>query len=206
MRMNSNPNQNPGMAWPATPAMRMIWSIHEPRYRAAMTPSGTPTTRVNARASPPSSSVLGSDAWIISRTGRLYRNDRPKSPVSRCPSQLRYWIGSGRSRPYAARSAAISSARKFCAPNINSTGSPGARRKTVNASSVIPKKVGIAWITRLRTNRPISISALALLHPPRFRLGLALAGERARIDALELSGHAQAACSGRTRSCMAAAH
>ena len=42
---------------------------------------------------------IGSDAWIISMTGRLYKNERPKSPVSTCPSQLRYWIGMGWSRP-----------------------------------------------------------------------------------------------------------
>jgi hypothetical protein len=55
-----------------------------------------------------------------------------------------YWTGSGWSSPYAARSAASSSLRRFCAPNSSNTGSPGARRSTMNDTTVTPKNVGTA--------------------------------------------------------------
>src|SRR5438128_8641460 len=99
----------------------------------------------------------------------------------------------GWSSPYADRNAAISSARRLPPPNRISTGSPGASRSTQNEISVIPKNVGIAWITRLRTNLPISYPSVParnqLLNPPRFGLGLALARERAGGDVLDLLVH-----------------
>ena len=89
-----------------------------PRVRQAARPAG----REDARAASPSgmamsiaaamsSRVAGSRDMISPRTGRLVPMEMPQSPVSIWTMYVRYWTGSGRSRPSCSVTRAMSAGR-----------------------------------------------------------------------------------------------
>ena len=73
-----------------------------------------------------SSSVTGRRTLICSITGVRSASDRPRSPRSTLPSQVRYCTTSGRSRPSSCRRPAIASGVASC-PRMTLAGSPGIR-------------------------------------------------------------------------------
>ena len=92
-------NQKSGMAMPNIAPLVATMSVIELRLSAAMTPVAIPKTSDTMKLAAASCIVWGSlDASSVV-TGRLFWKDLPQSPVTIPPSQLRYWIGNGRSSP-----------------------------------------------------------------------------------------------------------
>ncbi len=85
---------------------------------------------------------------FTSRSGYLY--DGPRSPRTMPPTQLRYWIGIGSSRPYFALSREIVAAGSRFS---RSHGPPGAECISVNVMTDTTNRTGMIHRTR-RTMYP----------------------------------------------------
>ena len=88
-----------GTETPATVKPVASTSIGDPRRSAAIVPSGIASRTDQASAAIPNSRVAGRRSVIACTTGWLVRTERPRSPRSAWPIQVRYCSGSGRSRP-----------------------------------------------------------------------------------------------------------
>jgi hypothetical protein len=102
-------------------------SVMEPGRLACAIAIAIPRAKLAARAMLMSSSVFGSASRSTSITGRCLECDHPKSPRNTLPTYLANCSGSGRSRPYNARSSARISSVTFGFSSVSLNGSPGAR-------------------------------------------------------------------------------
>ena len=135
--MKTMPSQNDGVLMLISASTMEARSIQPPRLIAASTPTVIPTTALMRRLAPASSAVAWNRSTISMRTGRWDAIDRPRSPCSTWPSQVTYWMGSGRSRPSSSRRRARSSGRTS-GPRRSCAGSPGARCSARNRTMDTP--------------------------------------------------------------------
>ena len=103
--------------------------------------------RLKQIAAKPSSSVAGRRVKIASLTGCRVRSDRPMSPCRKRPSQLTYWIGIGRSRPYSWRRLAIV-VGSGSSPRSVRIGSPGVSRRSVKIMMLTRSATGTISMSR----------------------------------------------------------
>ena len=98
-KMSMSANQKSGIAIPNIAPLVATISVIELRFRAATTPVTSPNTSETINPAAASCIVCGSREPSSVVTGRLFWKDLPQLPVTMPPSQLRYWMGSGRSSP-----------------------------------------------------------------------------------------------------------
>ena len=108
-----------------------------------------PIGKAITAAAAASSSELPTAPKTSSATGRPEAIERPISPCSRLPTQIRYCTGTGLSKPYAARIAACCSAVASTGMMAVS-GSPGAICTSAKQTTDTPKATGSTRIRRRR--------------------------------------------------------
>ena len=96
-----------------------------------------------------SASVGSSRLATSSATVFLKKNDSPKSPRSRLPSQMKNCVTIGSSSPSRLRMAAICSALAL-SPAMMAAGSPGVRRSIRNTNTATISITGAVAIKRRR--------------------------------------------------------
>ena len=107
---------------------------------AAMSPSGTPMSTATPNASPQMIRVGPREWTIIGPTSPPNDMLSPRSPWMNLPSQRRYWIGSGWSRPNSAFSSAMTSGGSGRPSRFH--GLPGAACMIANATIEAPSTMG----------------------------------------------------------------
>jgi hypothetical protein len=114
-----------------------------PSRRVAETiPAGMPSRSEKATASPVSSSVTGSRSMMSAITGLPVRQEVPRSPWARLPTQIAYCRHHGWSRPKKRLSSAtMAGLTTASAPIICSTTVPGTRRSIRNTITDTPTRV-----------------------------------------------------------------
>ena len=78
--ISPSPTANTGKVMPSIEPIIRPLSTMVPRFAAAVTPSGMAMMKVRIAAATASCSVRGSASITSSKTGRLLRNDVPRSP------------------------------------------------------------------------------------------------------------------------------
>jgi hypothetical protein len=101
--MRSRASQKLGSDAPARDARRMAWSGSRFRYSADMTPAGMAIKSDRRAAGMASCSVKGMRWRISVVTDRRVLYEVPRSPCTALPSQSKYWVINGRSRPSSTR-------------------------------------------------------------------------------------------------------
>nr|CAI0334834.1 hypothetical protein SHINE37_120170 [Rhizobiaceae bacterium] len=153
-RRSSRPSQKVGIdsSTVAVPtkarSVRLFWR------QAAMTPAGTATRLARRTATTTISALTRKRDTTSGSTASSLTIDRPKSPCSTLPAQIRNCCGMDLSRPSSVRISAICSGWAM-SPSMRAAGSPGMKRmsaKTVTDTSAI---VGRAITRRLRMNLSI---------------------------------------------------
>src|SRR6476620_2843339 len=113
-------------------------------------------TTANSSAKNASSTVAGNSVANSCATLSCVVSDVPRSPRSTWPTYDRYWTGSGRSRPNSCSRRERRAGSIPRSPEIFSTGSPGIRWISANASSVTPRNVGTTSARRLSRKASIA--------------------------------------------------
>ena len=83
--MRIRPHQNTGMLLPTVATVITSWSNHEPRFNAAATPSGRPSSNASSSAARASSTVAGKSSANSADTGSRVTRLLPRSPRSNWP-------------------------------------------------------------------------------------------------------------------------
>src|SRR5262245_47543046 len=154
------------------------------------------TPRICAR--PKTKRVVGRRCRISASTLTRLTKEKPQSPFSMEVNQRTYRTSSGSSRPYCARKFMRTSAGTLGLVASSSKGSPGARARMVNRTTLIPIRTGT--VSRRRRKKYLDMSLGRRPGPgPGQSLTLPLAvpvgevpevGVPARdVGALELAGH-----------------
>ena len=147
--IRTRPSQKLGMLAPKIEPTVLSRSTSEFGREAESTPSVTPPTVESSSAVAVSSRVARKRISTSPSTGCRIRMERPRSPWSTWPIQRTYCIGSGSSRPSAARRRATSS-WVACEPSMISAGSPGERCRTRKTTTDTPSSTGTSRSRRRR--------------------------------------------------------
>src|SRR5262245_12398181 len=175
----------------ATPLMSL--SHTRPCRNAATSPSAMPNPKARSDADSARTRLFLSAADTSPSTGRRVTMDFPRSPCTTRPSQRRYWIGSGWSKPYD-RLAASMSALLASTGMTAERGSPGARCTIAKTMTLAPSRVGIVRRSRRPTYAHTTASPLLLpdadggeVHEPGLRRHEAfdLRRERPRVQVVD---------------------
>ena len=135
-----------------------------------MIPAGMPTITASSIAKNASSTVAGNSVVNSPSTGSCVVSDEPRSPVNTCRMYSAYCCGSGRSSPNSRSSRSRRAGSIPRSPDKFSTGSPGIRCISANASSVTPMNVGTISAARRRMKaniRPLLAHAEQRRHTRR---------------------------------------
>jgi len=124
-------------------AAEMAQSIGLRWFTAATMPAGRAMSRVTTSAANASSSVAGMRWARRSETGRLVKNETPRSPRTTLPSHNAYCAGRGWSKPLAARTASMASGVAF-EPAITAAASPGMSRNMPKMRTLDSNTTGMA--------------------------------------------------------------
>jgi len=150
-RISRMPNQKPGSDTPNSETADSARSSQESRFTAAATPSGTATATATSSATSVSSMVAGRRSAMTSKTGRRWKKEMPKSPVSALPRKIRNRVASGRSRPRSWRRLAACSAVARWSASMISTGSPGVSAIIRKTMTLTPSRTTGSWTSRSST-------------------------------------------------------
>ena len=91
----TSPSQNTGNEMPSSPTTMVATSTKLPARRAAVMPSGTPSTTAMNRPLAASAAELGRLSRISSSAGCPVTTDLPRSPVTARATKRPNWTGSG---------------------------------------------------------------------------------------------------------------
>ena len=148
------PSQKFGVEMPNSAAPFAAQSAGVSFFTAERMPSGTPINTAMTKAIDASWKVTGSLARMSSLTGTRMRQEKPKSPVSTLPIQIRYCSWMGRSRPSSARIAASTAGSPRSSPARISAGSPGMSCCSPKIRKERIRRVGITCPTLRSSQMP----------------------------------------------------